>query len=158
MSAEERLEALRQYADDGLRYYATAYHRISSLTRDQGDDLRTIMNEMTRMAHVMALIEGNEGRAAMEAREAIVERYLSETASGRVVWSPEAGITTEEELVRKVASQYGLSNEDVEFIRGILTPLPRGVAGHRAADVVRIAHWFGVSPLAFAEFVADQTS
>jgi len=98
MSAEERLEALRRYADDGLRYYATAYHRNSSLTRDEADDLRTIMKEMTRMAHVMALIEGNEGRTAMEARGAIVERYLSETASGRVVWSPEAGITTEEEL------------------------------------------------------------
>ncbi len=80
MTPDERLRRLREYAHNGLRYYATAYRRLQTgdWTASHPTELeeRELLNCMTQLAHVIALLEGAEGhRAAMKARDEILLRY-----------------------------------------------------------------------------------
>lgn len=85
---------MRVYARNGLRYFGTAYQRLRSGAwtppRPEEEEAKVLLNGMTTMAHVMALVEGaTSDHAALEAREAIVEQYLREVEDEP--WTPEEG-------------------------------------------------------------------
>ena len=94
---QQRLERVREYAHDALRYFATTYTRMGSakvpdrmgkLSKEWGANF--VLNEMTSLAHVIALLESAEdAREAMKRRRGIVGRYLREVEHDP--WTPGRG-------------------------------------------------------------------
>lgn len=75
-SAEEALELIRRHCDNGLRYYAWALKRMSSIP-DQAEDVHLLWNHMHALALVLAYVEvaTDERSALLEAAE-ISHRYV----------------------------------------------------------------------------------
>ncbi len=94
MDAGARLERVRKFAHDGLRYYGTALLRLETgewePTRPKEQEAIELESLMGQLAHVVALVEGAEDpRATMRAREEVLQRYRAEVA--RDPWSPPDG-------------------------------------------------------------------
>ena len=85
MTPQGTVEKIKGYASNGLRYLASAYVRMGSpKSPGRSDDWRRedwtanlVLNEMTTLAHVIALTEGaTDDREAMKWRDEIVAQYL----------------------------------------------------------------------------------
>jgi hypothetical protein len=73
-------------------YLATAYWKEKQLSVDQSE---SVVQSMTKYAHVLALIEApleEADQSIMLLRARIVDRYLDDAKDGRTGWSPEGGI------------------------------------------------------------------
>jgi hypothetical protein len=82
LTPEARLARVRELVDSGLRYYATAYPKVSE------DDQERFMNYMFHHADVLALIEqdATDPRLMMSWRSTIIDRYLE--AANDDPWRP----------------------------------------------------------------------
>ena len=87
-TVEERLGRIREVADRGLRYYATAHLNTDVAERHtiaEGDLLRAYMTELS---NVMAILEGEDigDRAMLAMRHGVIDRYLE--AARDDPWTP----------------------------------------------------------------------
>jgi hypothetical protein len=74
-SDAETLERIREYCDNGLRYYSWALRRMPSIP-EQAGEVGHVESLRSGLAHVLAYLEGAvDERRAMLAREAILTRY-----------------------------------------------------------------------------------
>jgi hypothetical protein len=74
-SDAEVLGRIREYCDNGLRYYTWALKRMLSIP-EQAGEVRHVENLRSGLAHVLAYLEGAaDERSAMLARGAILTRY-----------------------------------------------------------------------------------
>ena len=74
----ERLVRIREVADRGLRYYATAYLNTSPAEEHTIPERELLMAYMVHVANVVALLENDDlsDRGMMDARHLIVDRYV----------------------------------------------------------------------------------
>lgn len=73
--ANESVELIRRYCDNGLRHFAWALKRMPYIPRQVGET-EHVQDLMSSLAHVLAFIEGaREERTAILARDDIVRRY-----------------------------------------------------------------------------------
>lgn len=81
-SDRERLDAIRAHVHGSVRYYATAYHRVSE------EDRRRMDPSMHILANVLALLDrdGLDDRSMLSARGRIVQQYLDEAKTDP--WEP----------------------------------------------------------------------
>lgn len=71
----EALERIREYCDNGLRYYTWALKRMPSIP-EQAGQVGHVESLRSGIAHVLAYVEGaTDVRGAMLAREGILTRY-----------------------------------------------------------------------------------
>jgi hypothetical protein len=89
-TAEERLARIREVADRGLRYYATAYLKTDAAEEHVIAERELLMAYMTELANVMALLEGTDlaDRAILRVRHGVVSRYVE--AAEEDPWLPPA--------------------------------------------------------------------
>ena len=70
------MELIREYCDNGLRYYTWALERMPSIP-DHAGSVNHVRNLRSSLAHVLAYIEGaTDNRTAMLGRDEIVRRYI----------------------------------------------------------------------------------
>lgn len=75
-SDAEILERIREYCDNGLRYYTWALKRMPSIP-EQAGEIGHVESLRSGLAHVLAYLEGAaDERRAMVARQAILTRYV----------------------------------------------------------------------------------
>ncbi len=74
-SEAETLERIREFCDNGLRYYTWALKKIASVP-DQAGQVGLVESLRSGLAHVLAYVDGaTDERGAMLAREQILTRY-----------------------------------------------------------------------------------
>jgi hypothetical protein len=71
----ETIERLREYCDNGIKYYTWALERMPSIP-EQADRVGQVRTLRSSLAHVLAYIEGaTDERGGMLRRDEIVKRY-----------------------------------------------------------------------------------
>ena len=76
MDRLEALERIREYCDNGIRYYTWALKRMPSIP-EQAGQVPLVEGLRLGLAHVLAYVEGaSDERTAMDMRVEIVDRYV----------------------------------------------------------------------------------
>lgn len=87
-TVEERLGRIREVADRGLRYYATAYLNTDDAEMHTIAERNLLRAYMTELSNVMAILEGEDigDRAMLAMRHGVIDRYLE--AARDDPWTP----------------------------------------------------------------------